>query len=56
MNRDGLIDGATRTGKSKTLQIIAEQLSQQGVTSLVMGIKGDLPGITSESPWSCKNR
>ncbi len=45
MNRHGLISGATGTGKSKTLQIIAEQLSQQGVPVLLMDVKGDLSGI-----------
>nr|WP_157546933.1 helicase HerA-like domain-containing protein [Nonlabens tegetincola] len=50
MNRHGLIAGATGTGKTKTLQIIAEQLSQQGVPSLLMDIKGDLSGIAAESP------
>jgi uncharacterized protein len=44
-NRHGLIAGATGTGKTKTLQIIAEQLSANGVPSLVMDIKGDLSGI-----------
>jgi uncharacterized protein len=44
-NRHGLIAGATGTGKTKTLQIIAEQLSMNGVPSLVMDIKGDLSGI-----------
>ena len=39
-NRHGLIAGATGTGKTKTLQILAEQLSAQGVPSLVMDIKG----------------
>ncbi|MEN8817535.1 MAG: helicase HerA-like domain-containing protein [Nonlabens sp.] len=50
MNRHGLIAGATGTGKTKTLQIIAEQLSQQGVPTLLMDIKGDLSGIAAESP------
>ena len=50
MNRHGLIAGATGTGKTKTLQIIAEQLSQHGVPSLLMDIKGDLSGIAAESP------
>ncbi|WP_167342456.1 helicase HerA-like domain-containing protein [Nonlabens sp. SY33080] len=50
MNRHGLIAGATGTGKTKTLQIIAEQLSQQGVPSLLMDIKGDLSGVAAESP------
>ncbi|PRP67224.1 helicase HerA-like domain-containing protein [Nonlabens agnitus] len=49
MNRHGLIAGATGTGKTKTLQIIAEQLSQQGVPSLLMDIKGDLSGIAAAS-------
>ncbi len=47
-NRHGLIAGATGTGKTKTLQIIAEQLSQHGVPSLLMDIKGDLSGIAAE--------
>ncbi|HMU14864.1 MAG: DUF853 family protein [Bacteroidetes bacterium] len=45
MNRHGLIAGATGTGKTKTLQTIAEQLSLNGVPSLLMDIKGDLSGI-----------
>ncbi len=48
-NRHGLIAGATGTGKTKTLQIIAEELSQNGVPSLVMDIKGDLSGIAAVS-------
>lgn len=44
-NRHGLIAGATGTGKTKTLQILAEQLSAAGVPSLLMDIKGDLSGI-----------
>jgi hypothetical protein len=54
MNRHGLIAGATGTGKTKTLQIIAEQLSQQGVPTLLMDIKGDLSGIAAESPGHVK--
>lgn len=50
LNRHGLIAGATGTGKTKTLQIIAEQLSLKGVPSLLMDIKGDLSGIGAESP------
>ncbi len=50
LNRHGLIAGATGTGKTKTLQILAEQLSKQGVPSLVMDIKGDLSGIAQPSP------
>lgn len=48
-NRHGLIAGATGTGKTKTLQIIAEQLSANGVPSLVMDIKGDLSGLAVPS-------
>lgn len=50
MNRHGLIAGATGTGKTKTLQIIAENLSEKGVPVLLMDIKGDLSGIAKESP------
>lgn len=49
LNRHGLIAGATGTGKTKTLQIIAEQLSKEGVPSLLMDIKGDLSGIAIAS-------
>ncbi|PHI21143.1 ATPase [Lewinellaceae bacterium SD302] len=49
LNRHGLIAGATGTGKTKTLQIIAEQLSAKGVPSLLMDIKGDLSGIAQPS-------
>ena len=49
MNRHGLIAGATGTGKTKTLQIIAEQLSRKGVPTLLMDIKGDLSGIAAPS-------
>ncbi|MCG2418536.1 DUF853 domain-containing protein [Aequorivita sp. F47161] len=45
LNRHGLIAGATGTGKTKTLQIIAENLSEKGVPVLMMDIKGDLSGI-----------
>ncbi len=45
MNRHGLIAGATGTGKTKTLQIISEQLSERGVPVLLMDVKGDLSGI-----------
>lgn len=47
MNRHGLIAGATGTGKTKTLQILAEQLSLKCVPSLLMDIKGDLSGIAA---------
>ncbi len=45
MNRHGLIAGATGTGKTKSLQVLAEQLSRIGVCSLLLDIKGDLSGI-----------
>ncbi len=70
MNRHGLIAGATGTGKTKTLQVICEQLSDSGVSVLIMDIKGDvsgmaMPGVTNEKieermakigkPWVSKN-
>ncbi len=45
LNRHGLIAGATGTGKTKTLQIMAELLSEKGVPSICMDIKGDLSGL-----------
>jgi DNA helicase HerA-like ATPase len=45
-NRHGLIAGATGTGKTKTLQNIAERLSEKGVPVLMMDVKGDLSGLT----------
>jgi len=45
LNRHGLIAGATGTGKTKTLQVFAEQLSLKGIPSLVMDVKGDLSGV-----------
>ncbi len=44
-NRHGLIAGATGTGKTKTLQVLAEQLASNGISSLLMDIKGDLSGV-----------
>lgn len=48
MNRHGLIAGATGSGKTKTLQVIAEGLSSASVPVLVMDIKGDLSGIAAQ--------
>ncbi|MEO6538825.1 MAG: helicase HerA-like domain-containing protein, partial [Ferruginibacter sp.] len=47
MNRHGLIAGATGTGKTKTLQMISEFLSDASVPVLVLDIKGDLSGIAA---------
>lgn len=47
MNRHGLIAGATGTGKTKTLQVITELLSDNSVPVLVMDIKGDLSGLAA---------
>ena len=55
MNRHGLIAGATGSGKTKTLQILAEQLSQQGVPVLMMDVKGDLSGIAAVGVMNDKN-
>ena len=48
MNRHGLIAGATGTGKTKTLQVISEFLSDASVPVLLMDIKGDLSGIAAK--------
>ena len=45
LNRHGLIAGATGTGKTKTLQVITEQLSAAGVPVLVADVKGDVSGL-----------
>src|SRR3954463_2503761 len=47
MNRHGLVAGATGTGKTKTLQVIAEQLSTAGVPVFLADIKGDLSGMAT---------
>lgn len=47
LNRHGLIAGATGTGKTKTLQVISEFLSDESIPVLVMDIKGDLSGIAA---------
>src|SRR5690348_17675607 len=45
MNRHGLVAGATGTGKTKTLQLMAEQLSAAGVPVFLADVKGDLSGV-----------
>lgn len=47
LNRHGLIAGATGTGKTKTLQVIAEGLSDAGIPSVHLDIKGDLSGLAA---------
>jgi DNA helicase HerA-like ATPase len=47
LNRHGLIAGATGTGKTKTLQLLAGQLSKAGVPVFVADIKGDVTGIAA---------
>src|SRR6476660_5521747 len=47
LNRHGLVAGATGTGKTKTLQLLAEQLSAQGVPVFAADIKGDLSGLST---------
>ncbi len=47
MNRHGLIAGATGTGKTKTLQMLSEYLSDASVPVVMMDIKGDLSGIAA---------
>jgi len=47
LNRHGLISGATGTGKTVTLQIIAESLCSEGVPVLLMDLKGDLSGLAA---------
>ena len=45
INRHGLIAGATGTGKTKTIQVLSEQLAQNGIPVLMIDIKGDFSGI-----------
>lgn len=45
MNRHGLVAGATGTGKTRTLQVLAEQLSAAGVPVFLLDVKGDLSGL-----------
>ncbi len=50
INRHGLIAGATGTGKTKTLQVLSENLSEKGVPVLLMDLKGDLSGLAKAGP------
>jgi uncharacterized protein len=54
LNRHGLIAGATGTGKTKTLQVLTEQLSAAGVPVVVADIKGDLSGLSQPGAPSDK--
>ena len=45
LNRHGLVAGATGTGKTKTLQLMAGQLSRAGVPVFIADVKGDLTGM-----------
>src|SRR4029078_8646831 len=47
LNRHGLIAGATGTGKTKTLQVLSEALSDASIPVVLMDIKGDLSGIAA---------
>src|SRR4051794_6691769 len=47
VNRHGLIAGATGTGKTKTLQLLAEQLSAAGVPVFAADMKGDVSGLAA---------
>ena len=54
MNRHGLIAGATGTGKTKTLQLISEGLSDASVPVVLLDIKGDLSGLAAEGSSNSK--
>ena len=54
LNRHGLVAGATGTGKTKTLQLLAEQLSAHGVPVFAADIKGDLSGLSAPGESSDK--
>jgi DNA helicase HerA-like ATPase len=49
MNRHGLVTGATGSGKTRTLQVIAEQLSAAGIPVFIPDMKGDLSGMAEEN-------
>lgn len=55
-NRHGLIAGATGTGKTVTLQVLAESFSEMGVPVFAADIKGDLSGISQPGKTSSQNQ
>lgn len=54
LNRHGLIAGATGTGKTVTLQIIAENMAAKGIPVLMMDLKGDLSGVAAAGASNAK--
>ncbi|GGN13456.1 ATPase [Lentzea pudingi] len=56
VNRHGLVAGATGTGKTKTLQLLAEQLSDNGVPVLMADVKGDLSGLSQQGAESDRTK
>lgn len=54
MTRHGLVTGATGSGKTRTLQVVAEQLSAAGVPVFMPDMKGDLSGIAKEAVANAK--
>lgn len=54
LNRHGLIAGATGTGKTITLQVLAESICAEGIPVLLMDLKGDLSGIAAEGVINSK--
>lgn len=56
MNRHGLIAGSTGTGKTRTLQLLAEQLSRSGVPVFLADVKGDLAGMARPGTMNDKIR
>ncbi len=54
LNRHGLIAGATGTGKTKTLQVLAEILSDASIPVMLLDIKGDLSGIAAAGTANAK--
>ena len=56
LNRHGLVAGATGTGKTRTLQLMAEQLSAAGVPVVLADLKGDLKGASPGWPGPGRRR